>query len=103
MRAFDAGTFVIPSGTALSNEISTQLRDADTFIVTPPAVLAEADIQLQMWNGSSWSYYDATNFAAGVDNYKVFEARGLKYRLSKRATTVAADRTFEVVKRVGNE
>jgi hypothetical protein len=103
VRAFDAGAFVIPNGASESQEISTQLRDADTFFVTPPAVLAEADVQLQLWNGSSWSFYDATNFVAGVDNYKTYEARGLKYRLRKRAGTVAAERTFEVVKRVGNE
>lgn len=102
MRAFDAGSFTIPNGAQISQEISTQLRDADLMYITPPAVLAEADVQLQHWNGSAWSFYDATNFVAGADNYKEFIAKGLKYRLSRRAGNVAADRVFEVVKRVGN-
>lgn len=100
-RTYDATNFTILNGAAVSNELNTQVRDADQIIVTPPAVLAEADVALQIWNGSSWSFYDATNFVAGVDNYKVFEARGLKYRLMKRAGNVAGDRVFEVVKRVG--
>lgn len=102
-RMVDIPDFTIPNGTAVSNEISTLLRDTIEFQITPPATLPEADIQLQFWNGAQWVYYDATNFVAGVDNYELFLPRGLKYRLSKRAGVVAADRVFPVTKRVAGD
>lgn len=99
-RELDVQDFTILSGASVSNELAVPLRDAIEIQITPPVTLPEADIQLQFWNGASWVYYDASNFVAGVDNYKLFLPRGLKYRLSKRAATVAADRLFAVTKRV---
>ena len=98
-RTFDAGLFTIPNGQQFSNEISTQLSDASEIIVYAPAVLAEADVQLQVWNGSEWRFYDAANHVAG--GHLIYEPRGLKYRVGRRAGTVAAQRDFEVVKQVG--
>lgn len=99
-RMVDVQDFVIPNGAQVSNELNVALRDAYNIIVTPPAVLAEADIQMQIWDGQEWSFYDATNFVAGVDNFKEFAPKGLKYRLSRRAGNVAAQRTFPTIKRV---
>lgn len=77
-------------------------RDAYQIVVSPPAVLAEVDVAAQFHVGNGvWVFYDATNFAAGIDNYKVFDVRGTDFRIGRRAGTVpAADRVFQVVKRV---
>lgn len=102
-RIVDVQDFTILSGTQFSNELSVALRDAYKIIVTPPAVLAEADVTMQIWDGAEWSFYDATNFVAGIDNYKEFDPKGLKYRLTRRAGNVAADRLFRVIKRVAGD
>lgn len=97
-RTYDATYFEIENGGDTSNELQVQLRDADRIIVFAPAGI-EADIFFQIYDGSDWHDYDTTPFTAST--YREFEARGLNYRLHKAAGTVAATRTFQVVKRVG--
>lgn len=100
MRVYDVGlNFTVPSGQADSNEIIGHLSDADEFLVSAPAGI-EADFRIQLWDGVAWVDYDAVAFTASA--YRMIQNRGLKHRIHKVAATAAADRVFQVLKRVGN-
>jgi hypothetical protein len=92
----------VPANSPNSNELTGHVRDAYEITIFPPVTLPEADIGVQILSGTQWAFYDTSSFVAGPDNYKTITNRGLGVRLRRRAgTNPAADRLFEVVKKVG--
>lgn len=98
-RIYEVTPFTIETAETVSNVLESEVRDADSLVLTFPAAIAE-DLTLEFWDGTGWFEHVDALPSPDEGTYAQITATGLKYRLVAD-TEVAATRTIRVMKKVG--